>query len=59
MIDSAECRERAKDCADHARTEANKRLRSVYSSMAHSWVALANQIERQIEAQADRDKKSA
>jgi hypothetical protein len=59
MIEAAECRERAKDCADHAQAEASKKLRSVYSSMARSWVTLANQIERQTKAQADYDKKSA
>jgi hypothetical protein len=59
MIEAEECRERAKDCADHARTETSKKLRSVYSSMAHSWVTLANQIERQMQAQADGDKKPA
>jgi hypothetical protein len=54
MIEPAECRERAKDCADHARTEANQKLRSVYSNMARSWVTLANQIERQIQATLDK-----
>jgi hypothetical protein len=58
MIEPAEYIERAKDCADQARTEASKKLRAIYFSMAHSWLTLANQIERQIEAQADRDKQS-
>jgi hypothetical protein len=48
MIDAAECRDRAKDCANRARTEASLRLRSVYSSLARSWATLATQIERQI-----------
>jgi hypothetical protein len=46
MIDAAECRARAKDCADHARTEPSLRWRTVYSSMARSWEMLANQMER-------------
>jgi hypothetical protein len=53
MIDAAECRDRAKDCADRARTESSQRLRSVYSSMARSWATLAHQIERQVEALRD------
>jgi hypothetical protein len=53
MIDAAECRERAKECANHANTETTQELRSVYSNMARSWVMLANQIERQIEARRD------
>jgi hypothetical protein len=54
MIEPAECRDRAKECADHARTEADQKLRSVYSNMARSWVMLANQIERQIQATLDK-----
>lgn len=49
MIDAVECRDRAKDCANLARTGASLRLRSVYSSLAQSWATLATQIERQIE----------
>lgn len=56
MIDPAECRDRARDCADQARTQTTQNLRSVYSNMARCWATLANQIERQIEAQASRDK---
>jgi hypothetical protein len=48
MIDAAECRDRAKDCANRARTEASQKLRSVYSGLARSWATLAAQIERQI-----------
>jgi hypothetical protein len=55
MIDAAECRDRAKDCANRAQTETSQRLRSVYSSMARSWAMLANQIERQMELRRDRD----
>jgi hypothetical protein len=56
MVDAAECRDRAKDCADHARTEASQKLRSVYSNMALSWAKLANQIERQIEASREKER---
>jgi hypothetical protein len=49
MIDAAECRYRAKECADYANTEASPTLRSEYSSMARIWAMTANQIERQIE----------
>jgi hypothetical protein len=55
MIDAAECRERAKDCADHARMEeVSQKFRSMYSDMARSWTMLANQIERQIEVRRDK-----
>jgi hypothetical protein len=51
MIEPAECRERAKDCAEHAQTEANEKMRLVYSNLARSWAAFANQIERQREVE--------
>jgi hypothetical protein len=56
MIDSAECMQRAKDCADHARLgEVSQKLRSMYSDMARSWTVLANQIERQTEVRRDKN----
>jgi hypothetical protein len=53
MNDSAECRDRAKECADHASTETTRKLRSLYSDLARSWAMLANQIDRQTEARRD------
>jgi hypothetical protein len=50
MIEAPECRERAKDCADHARTETNEKMRLVYSRMARSWATFADQIEREIQS---------
>jgi hypothetical protein len=58
-IEAAECRERAKDCADLAAAVGSQKLKSVYSSMARSWLTFANQIERSIEAEADRERKVA
>ena len=58
MIEAAECRERAKDCADLAQTESSRRLKSVYSNMAKNWIEIANQIERKTAAEANHDKKS-
>jgi hypothetical protein len=56
MIDSAECMQRAKDCADHARLEeVSQKFRSLYSDMARSWTVLANQIERQAEVRRDKN----
>jgi hypothetical protein len=56
MIDSAECKQRAKDCADHARLEEfSQKFRSMYSDMARSWTALANKIERQAEMRRDKN----
>jgi hypothetical protein len=54
MIDAAECRYRAKECADYANTEASPTLRSQYSSMARSWAMIANRIDRQTELQKTR-----
>jgi hypothetical protein len=54
MIDAAECRHRAKECADHASTGTTEKLRSLYSDMARSWMMLAQQIERQIEIRRDK-----
>jgi hypothetical protein len=53
MNDAAECRDRAKECAEHASTQTTRKLRSLYSDMARNWAMLANQIERQIEVRSD------
>ena len=47
MIEAAECRERERSyCADLAATVGSQKLKSVYFSMARSWLTFANQIER-------------
>jgi hypothetical protein len=46
-----------KHCADLAATVGSQKLKSVYSSMARSWLTFAGQIERTIEAKQTANEK--